>query len=74
MNDFKQVYDAITDIWKLRKKYGGEWLDDVKWKQFIDEGKKLHRKWETASPDTDQLFRDMFLALQNYYRRKEKGV
>lgn len=70
MDGYRQMYEAITDIWKLWKKYGSDQLSDSQWEAFAQEGQQLHKKHESVDPKIDQFFRDMFMALQNYYRRK----
>lgn len=73
MDGHRQVFEAITDIWHLWKKYGSCRLDDRKWEALIQEGQQMHKKHEAVDPEVDLFFRDMFMALQKYYERKEPG-
>ncbi len=73
MDGHKEVYSAITDIWHLWKKYGSEKLGDAQWEAFLREGQGLRMKHETAGDEVDMFFRDLFMALQKYYGRKETG-
>ncbi len=73
MDEKRQVYGAITDIWHLWKKYGGGRLEDRQWESFLLDGQQMRKKHEAAGKEADMLFRDLFMALQEYYRRKEVG-
>lgn len=71
MDGHRQVFEAVTDIWNLWKKYGSRRLDDQKWEALIREGQQMHKKHEAVNPEVDLFFRDMCMALQKYYSRKE---
>lgn len=73
MDGNRQVYEAISDIWHLWKKYGSGQLDDRQWEGLIREGQQLHKKHEAVDTEVDLFYRDMVMALQNYYKRKEPG-
>lgn len=73
MSEAKQVYEIITDIWHLWKKYGDHQLTADQWDAFINDGQRMHKKHEAVSDQIDSFFRDMFMALQNYYERKEQA-
>lgn len=71
MDGPRQVYEAISDIWRLWKKYGSGRLNDRQWESLISEGQQLHKKHEAVDQEVDLFFRDMFMALQKYYEWKE---
>lgn len=72
MDGYRQMYEAITDIWGLWKKYGNGRLNDVQWEAFLNDGQQIQKKHAAVDDQTDQFFRDMFVALRKYYERKKK--
>mgnify|MGYP000757557168 FL=1 len=72
-DELKTVYHIQTEIWHLFKKYGVCSLDDAAWDDLCAESNQLFKKYAADNPDMGQLFKDMYTALINYYRRKESG-
>jgi len=69
MDELKTVYDMITRIWRMYRKYGSRRLTDEEWNEFISTGQQFHEEYKQCDKNTELLFRDMFAALQNYYER-----
>lgn len=62
----------IIDIWNLAKKFGFGKLTDNQWEEFIDLGNEFRNKFKNNGQNIDLLCRGFFLALQNYYERKNE--
>lgn len=73
MEELKLVYEIITAIWKLCKKYECRRLTCEEWESFVEDGMALREQFSQKGEDCDVLFRGLFMALQDYYRRKEKN-
>ena len=68
----KIIYEMIIDIWNLAKKFGFGKLTDNQWEEFIDLGNEFRNKFKNNGQNIDLLCRGFFLALQNYYERKNE--
>ena len=69
MDELKTVYDMITRIWKLYRKYGSRTLENEEWEELISTGQQFHEEYRQQDLNLELLFRDLFTALQNYYER-----
>lgn len=70
MEELKIIYDLITSIWRMCKKYGTDRLTCEQWEAFVEEGKKGREMYRVKGEQYDMLYRGMFSALQEYYIRK----
>lgn len=70
MEELKIMYEIITAIWKLCKKYGSRRLTCEQWAIFTEEGKALRERFRQNGDEFDLLYRGLFMALQDYYIRK----
>ncbi len=73
MEELKNIYDLITSIWRLCRKYGTDRLTYEQWESFAEEGKKMREAWLARGVQYDVLYRGMFSALQDYYIQKKDG-
>lgn len=71
MDDLKPMYEAVSAIWRLRKKYGPGPLKGAEWEQFVDDGKQLQKGFARQNLNVDRFFRDCLIALREYYSRTE---
>lgn len=67
------LYNILKDMWNLAERHGTGKLENREWKKFVDEGETLLAKYRACDHDMELLFRDMFGALQAFYRRKGRG-
>lgn len=70
MDELKQIYQIILSIWQLFKRYGTKKLTDDEWEALIDESNKAVKEWRKRGELLERLYRDMFMAVSNYYERK----
>lgn len=70
MEDKKVIYEIIIEIWNMAKEFGFKKLSDEEWEKFIASGIAFREKFVKEDKNIDLLSRGMFLALQNYYERK----
>ena len=66
------MFQLFTDVWRLAKEFGGCRLTEEQWKVFCARGETLLGKYRIHGEDVEILYRDMFGALQSFYRRKGK--
>lgn len=72
MEEKKIVYELILDIWGLAKNFGFEPLSDSDWERYIYETDKLYKsKYKQSEERIEMLFRQMLLALTDYYENKK---
>lgn len=71
MDELKIIYELITSIWKLIKKYGTNRLTDEQWEAFVEDGNESRKNFLAKGEQYDLLYRGMFSAVQNYYIRKK---
>lgn len=71
MEELKIIYEIVTAIWKLLKKYGCCRLADQQWDNIRDESQELANQFRQQGEDFYQLFHDLYVAVRNYYSRKE---
>lgn len=71
MEELKIIYDIISGIWKLFRKYGTRRLDDAKWEALLKDGNTLGRGVKQKGEEYYLLFYDLWVALRNFYQRKE---
>lgn len=72
MDELRVIYELILAIWHLFKKYGVKRLDDDKWDSLLVDCDALRRKALEQGQEYYELFYDLYVALRNYYQRKEK--
>lgn len=65
----KVIYELIVDVWRLVSRYQFRKLTDSEWEQFVLDGTKLCEKYRASERSVERLFRDMFLAFQDFYKR-----
>lgn len=70
MEELKIIYELITSIWKLIKKYGANRLTDEQWEVFVADGIESRNTFLAKGEQYDLLYRGMFSAVQDYYIRK----
>ncbi len=73
MEELKLIYELITAVWKLIKKYGCGRLSDEQWEGFIEDGKRAREIYREKGEIYDLLYRGMFSAVQDYYSRKNES-
>lgn len=73
MEELKTIYEIVLAIWKLIKKYGCRRLSDQQWDSIRDESQELGKQFRQRGEDFYQLFHDLYVAVRNYYKRKEPG-
>lgn len=71
MEELMIIYNLITSIWRLCRKYGTDRLTCEKWEAFVEDGKRIREDYFTQGEQYDMLYRGMFSALQEYYIRKD---
>lgn len=65
----KRCYKALLQAWGLMKNTGFHTLSDSDWEALIGKAEKILKS------DTEMdgmFFRDMFLAVTNYYKRQQE--
>lgn len=72
MEEKKLVYEVITSIWEMFKKYGFEKLNDEQWENLIEDAEIKRKEFMEKGESIDMLFRDMFWCVGNYYEGKGK--
>lgn len=70
MEELKIIYNLITSIWKLCKKYGTDKLTYGQWEAFVEDGQRTREIYLAKGSQYDMLYRGMFSALQEYYIQK----
>lgn len=70
MEEKKIVYEIIISIWNLAKGHGFEKLNDEQWESLVEKSMTERDKFKQHGENIDLLFRQMYMALQNYYERK----
>lgn len=70
MDEKKAVYEIILSIWNLFKEYGFKQLSDDEWENLRQQADKLEKESKKQGKLLNRLFRDMFAALQEYYKGK----
>nr|WP_296488616.1 hypothetical protein [uncultured Acetatifactor sp.] len=73
MEELKLIYELITAVWKLIKKYGCSRLSDEQWEGFVADGQKLILKYRAEGAAVERLCRDLLDAFQTFMSRSEKG-
>ena len=71
MEELKIIYDLITSVWKLIKKYGCNKLTDEQWEAFVEDGMAARKVYLEKGEQYDLLYRGLFSAVQDYYIRKK---
>lgn len=64
----KKVYEVILDIWRLGFKYRFRFLDDEKWKCFVEDGDTLLNKYRGQGM-IERFYREMFGVMQHLYEQ-----
>ena len=72
MDEKKAVYEIILSIWSLFKEYGFKQLNDNEWERLNQQADKLEKESKKQGKLLNRLFRDMFAALQEYYKGKAR--
>lgn len=72
MNEIQLVYEIITEVWKIAKKYKCEQLNNDEWQNFVDDGYALRKKYACKGKEIDLLVVELFMAILNYYERKNR--
>lgn len=72
MDDKKIIYEIIKDIWDLTKSYILEEMSDDDWEALIDKANSKYEKYQKEDEKIKMLYREMFMAIQNYGERKCK--
>lgn len=63
------VYEALLQAWGLMKNTGFHTLSDSEWEALIGKAEEILK----SDTEMDGLFfRDMFLAVTNYYKRQQE--
>ncbi|WP_297642781.1 hypothetical protein [uncultured Bacteroides sp.] len=70
MEELKIIYDLITSVWKLVKKYGCSRLTDEQWESFVEDGKRDREIYHGKGEMFDLFYRGMFSVVQDYYIQK----
>jgi len=70
MDEKKIVYDVVLSVWNLAKEHGFEKLTDEQWDSLVEKATIERDKFKQHGENIDLLFRQMYMALQNYYERK----
>lgn len=73
MDEKKIVYDVVLSVWNLAKEHGFEKLTDKQWESLVEKAMKDRERFNQYGENIDLLFRQMYMALQNYYERKKNG-
>lgn len=73
MEELKLIYELITAVWKLIKKYGCGRLSDEQWEGFVTDGQKLILKYRAEGAAVERLCRDLLDAFQTFMSGSEKG-
>lgn len=73
MEELKIVYNVITDIWKLVKKYNCERLNNIQSEEFLKDSNALVEKYKAYGPEIDALVRRFIVSVEYYYESKEKN-
>lgn len=73
MEEKKIVYEVILSIWSLAKEHGFEKLTDEQWESLIEKASIERYKFKQHGENIDLLFRQTYMALQDYYERKKNG-
>ena len=66
MEELKLIYELITAVWKLIKKYGCGRLSDEQWEGFIEDGMRASDIYREKGETYDLLYRGMLSAVQDY--------
>lgn len=70
MEDRKAFLEIFNDIWSLMEVSGYGSLDDGRWGKFLEYGENLMKKYREYSAGQEELFRDIYMAVQKFYERK----
>ncbi len=70
MDDRKAFLEIFNDKWILMEGTGYGSLGERQWGKFLDNGEKLMKKYREYSADQEELFRGIYAAVQNFYKRK----
>lgn len=66
-NEKKSCYKSLLQAWGLMKDTGFHTLTDTEWESLIGKAEDILK----SDAEMDELFfRDMFLAVTNYYKRQ----
>ena len=71
MDEKKIVYEIILSIWNLAKEHGFDKLTDEQWESLVEKAMSEREKFNQYGENIDLLFRQMYMALQNYYESKK---
>lgn len=66
----KIIFQLFTDIWHLARKYEFAVLTEEQWIKFCETGEELLNKYRKYDAAIEQLYRDLFRAVQAYYQAK----
>lgn len=72
MDEKKIIYEIIKDIWDLTKSYILDEMSDDDWEVLIDKASSKYEKYQKEDEKIQMLYREMFMAIQNYGERKCK--
>lgn len=72
MDEKKIIYEIIKDIWDLTKSYILDEMSDEDWEVLIDQASIKYEKYQKEDEKIQMLYREMFMAIQNYGERKCK--
>lgn len=70
MDKKKMIYQIITSIWELLKLFNFKKLSDSDWERLIELGESNLKQY--SDKNEQELFRDMFLSVTNYYEKLGK--
>ena len=63
---------VFNTIWDMTKRYAFIPLDDFLWERFIEESKEHSLEFQQYDRATWKLYRDLFFAVEEYKRAKER--